>query len=186
MAKQKTPEQKAQHAERERLRRAANRDEYNAKMRERRREKGEHVRALDRARYEHDPKVRAQKLEAAKRIREMNPEEVAKYQKVYRETNAETLRAYGIARHYRDNYGMTIEQRDEMLVSQGGACAICSVQIAFDKNRSAHVDHCHATGKVRAILCKDCNPGLGWFRDSPELLRAAAAYIEKHRGVSLA
>jgi hypothetical protein len=43
-----------------------------------------------------------------------------------------------------------------------------------------HVDHCHQTGHVRALLCTGCNSGLGAFRDSPERLREAAAYIEHH------
>ena len=43
------------------------------------------------------------------------------------------------------------------------------------------VDHCHATGKVRGLLCHPCNAGLGFYRDDPRLMREAAAYIERSR-----
>jgi hypothetical protein len=46
--------------------------------------------------------------------------------------------------------------------------------------RSMPVDHSHATGKVRALLCTSCNRGLGFFKDSPELLIEAAKYLELH------
>jgi hypothetical protein len=43
-----------------------------------------------------------------------------------------------------------------------------------------HIDHNHLTGKTRALLCDKCNVGLGSFRDNPDLLRKAAAYLEFH------
>ena len=68
-------------------------------------------------------------------------------------------------------YGITFEQYTAMLAAQAGGCAICG------KSEKLRVDHCHATGKVRGILCHGCNIGLGVFLDSPELLRLAAAYV---------
>jgi hypothetical protein len=61
-----------------------------------------------------------------------------------------------------------------MLEAQGGVCAICRAAPA------AHVDHDHATGEVRALLCFNCNGGLGQFRDDPFLLHVAAFYVEHH------
>ena len=72
-------------------------------------------------------------------------------------------------------YRITKEQHDAMHVAQGGRCAICRVAIA---GSNCHVDHDHATGKVRGLLCETCNPGLGCFRDDPLRLRAAIAYLE--------
>jgi hypothetical protein len=57
-------------------------------------------------------------------------------------------------------------------------CKICQSRLT---GRTCHVDHCHTTGVVRGVLCNTCNPGLGFFRDDPRLLRRAADYIEKHR-----
>lgn len=62
---------------------------------------------------------------------------------------------------------------------QGGRCAIC--QVVLGTGRQVHLDHDHATGQVRALLCRDCNVGLGCMHDDPETLRAAASYIEAHR-----
>jgi len=61
---------------------------------------------------------------------------------------------------------------------QGWKCSICRSRLT---KRTSHVDHCHSTGVVRSVLCNTCNPGLGFFRDDPRLLRRAATYIEKHR-----
>jgi hypothetical protein len=78
-------------------------------------------------------------------------------------------------RHYlKKKYGITDETYAEMLESQGGRCAIC----ARGCRRRLAVDHCHATGRVRGLLCASCNLGIGKFGDSPELLLAAAIYVE--------
>lgn len=63
----------------------------------------------------------------------------------------------------------------EQLKEQRGKCALCS------KRKASSVDHCHTSGKVREILCNQCNLALGLFNDSPELLRAAADYIDHWR-----
>jgi hypothetical protein len=61
-----------------------------------------------------------------------------------------------------------------MLAAQGGLCAICKVA------PGGHVDHDHETGAVRALLCFNCNGGLGQFKDNPEVLHAAAYYVQFH------
>ncbi len=68
---------------------------------------------------------------------------------------------------------MSLEDYDAMFALQGRTCAIC-------RKRSAKrlcVDHCHVTRKVRGLLCKKCNFGLGHFSD--DLVEAAAAYLRK-------
>jgi hypothetical protein len=81
-------------------------------------------------------------------------------------------------------YGVTIDQYDAMLTEQDGRCRICGDPPDPNGKRAAsrlHVDHDHVTGKVRGLLCLSCNVGVGHFRDDLERLRAAVAYIERHR-----
>jgi hypothetical protein len=76
--------------------------------------------------------------------------------------------------HLKRRYGITAAEADEMLEQQGGLCAICKAAPAV------HVDHDHAAGKVRALLCFNCNGGLGQFKDNPVALHAAAYYVQLH------
>lgn len=69
-----------------------------------------------------------------------------------------------------------------MLAAQDGVCAICRNGEASKSNRGHRrrrltVDHDHETGQVRGLLCSGCNLALGGFRDSPDLLLAAASYL---------
>lgn len=77
-------------------------------------------------------------------------------------------------------YGLTQAGYETILAGQGMACAICK-QVPAKGIRLA-VDHSHTTGKVRGLLCQGCNAGLGMFRDNPERLEAAMAYLGKNQG----
>lgn len=79
-------------------------------------------------------------------------------------------------------YGITLDDEIAMLEEQGGKCAICRHRVG--KGRERHIDHDHATGKVRGVLCLRCNSALALVGESPTVLEAMAAYIEKHRVVS--
>lgn len=71
-------------------------------------------------------------------------------------------------------YGISEEQRQQMLKQQNERCAICGLKRPLD------VDHNHDTGVVRQLLCRKCNQGLGLFNENPALLSKAAAYLEKY------
>ena len=83
----------------------------------------------------------------------------------------------------RSQYGIEWETVVHMHAGQGGGCAICARAVSLNlaltgaKAKSIRIDHCHATGKVRGLLCDWCNVGLGRFFDNPELLTKAADYI---------
>lgn len=85
--------------------------------------------------------------------------------------------AYRLAKH-----GITRQQWQEMFNAQQGGCALCG---ASSKGWSTlgrlHVDHCHKTGRVRALLCGDCNTAIGRFGDDPMRLRQAAEYLERYQ-----
>ena len=73
-------------------------------------------------------------------------------------------------------YGITPEQRDQMLIDQDYKCGICECCI---EGKNAHLDHCHASGKIRKMLCWNCNGGLGNFKDNQELLMKAISYLNE-------
>lgn len=92
-----------------------------------------------------------------------------------------------IARHKKwETFGLPLEKYAEMGESQKWLCAICDMPETSPATVSREikelcVDHCHDTNVIRGLLCNNCNRGLGLFRDSPELLRKAAAYLDPHK-----
>lgn len=85
----------------------------------------------------------------------------------------------------RRKYKMTEDEYQEILIAQGGVCAICREPETKVHRDGALcrlvVDHSHATGDVRALLCSFCNAGLGLFKDDPLRLLAAARYLDGPR-----
>lgn len=80
-----------------------------------------------------------------------------------------------------ERYGMTAADFSAMMARQHGRCACCGARIDSGGARDAHVDHCHATGKVRGLLCGHCNSALGFARESAATLYQMAAYLELDR-----
>lgn len=77
-------------------------------------------------------------------------------------------------KHY---FGITMEQYRKLLKSQKDVCAICSQP---EQKKLLAVDHDHRTGKIRGLLCSNCNMGLGKFKDDKELLKKAVLYLLVH------
>ncbi|MFI2736126.1 endonuclease VII domain-containing protein [Streptomyces sp. NPDC018711] len=63
-----------------------------------------------------------------------------------------------------------------MIRAQGGLCIICL------RAPAVHVDHCHKTGRVRGVLCFNCNTGIGLLKERPDRIRRAIRYLEGTRG----
>lgn len=117
--------------------------------------------------------------ECRRRYYNDNREYFARKHAEWSRKNAEHVRVY--LRNYtrQRRYGVSPEQVEQMLASQGGACAICRTTEPGGHGNTWHVDHNHTTGDVRGVLCSTCNTALGQFRDSPEILLAAIRYLLK-------
>ena len=112
------------------------------------------------------------------------------YRRWWRETNRdkerEHQREYQRARYQSDpnvrrkasrrnlyyNYGITPEEYDAIEAAQFGRCAACGI-----KSDRLQVDHCHDTGKIRGLLCGNCNSALGHAKDDVDRLMALVAYL---------
>ncbi len=85
-------------------------------------------------------------------------------------------------RNLKHRFGVDLEWYEEQFKKQNYSCAICETKT----NKTAgerqfwnfSVDHCHESGKIRGILCNNCNRALGLFQDNPELLKKAVNYVE--------
>ncbi len=86
-------------------------------------------------------------------------------------------------RHTRTNLAWKGVDKAEAWKEQQGRCAIC--RLPFKNSKDAHRDHCHAFHMRRDLLCSACNSGLGRFKDNSNILRRAAAYIEKWHSVHI-
>lgn len=107
-----------------------------------------------------------------------------KKRKAWRESNPVRQQQSNRNRQLLKRYGMTLDDYEEMFNQQGRKCGICGVTENYSGNTgprkdwSFSVDHCHETGKVRGLLCNDCNRALGLFKDSVELLDKAKAWLD--------
>ena len=90
------------------------------------------------------------------------------------------LKAAEVSRrsYLKKTWGMSLEQFNELNISQNGLCAICKINADI-----LHIDHNHSTGKIRALLCNNCNRGIGHLKESTEILNAAIDYIRDHSNI---
>lgn len=134
-----------------------------------------------------------QKAENRERMRAYNlanRASIAAKARVYRAANKEVIavrkkegydQAAQRRRNLKAHYGMSDEDFSEMLGEQMGCCKGCGCSFRMSKPLGAdtcHIDHDHKTGKVRGLLCSNCNSALGHVKDSPATMRRLAAYVE--------
>jgi len=122
-----------------------------------------------RAKYYQEHKERSRELRRQWNIN--NPE---KYKASFIETpeKKRQRRIYTIKK----KYDLAYKEWEGLWYSQDGRCAICDKFIKYPKDIC--VDHNHKTGKIRGLLCKECNLGIGCFFDKPELTKLATEYLK--------
>lgn len=79
----------------------------------------------------------------------------------------------------RTNFGIGLARYEEMLAAQNGLCAACGGENQVAHRRLA-VDHCHRTGRMRALLCGNCNTAIGLVHESVDRLNALITYLRTH------
>lgn len=104
-----------------------------------------------------------------------------RYDEQYRKSNPEKMRQkykeyikkHGREKHLK-SYGLSVEKYNEMYKEQNGLCLICEIP-----SEKLFVDHDHKKGDVRGLLCRNCNSGLGFFLDTPNILVSAIKYLNR-------
>ena len=142
-----------------------------------------HIRAKRHA-YNASPHGRA----LAKRRYDRNRAKMLAQMKAATDRKKEQLGKEGWSRYIasvtlKTRYGITLEEKEQMMLDQGNKCLICNIKFTdcFNCNTTPAVDHCHITGSIRGILCNKCNRGLGCYDDSISLHASAARYLYKHK-----
>jgi hypothetical protein len=133
--------------------------------------------------------------EYAKKYRSENEKEIKIYEKNYKLKNKDKITIQS-KENYQENiekrrwsrikriYGITEKEYNEMLNNQNNVCSIC----LQSERRKAHngnvcnlsIDHNHKTGKIRGLLCHDCNVAIGHFDDNSETLERAIKYLKNN------
>lgn len=126
-----------------------------------------------RRRKGHEPQCKPCQNIRMARWRESNPGVHAAYSRRYYERDGIHGR---YEKHLKQTYGIDFQIFTQMLLGQSGRCLIC-----LRPMRRANVDHDHATGAVRGLLCTSCNSALGLFADDTTRLQSAISYLLAHR-----
>lgn len=110
-----------------------------------------------------------------------NKERYLENSKITYQKNKEKLRDLA----YQRKFGITIEEYNNLFDLQKGVCKLCNCPETKVNRKSTGlvkrlaVDHCHSSGKVRGLLCQDCNVGLGSFKDNIEVIQKAIEYLKE-------
>lgn len=86
-------------------------------------------------------------------------------------------REIGRKKVYKQRYGISWEEKLEMIKEQNGICLICS-SLLLEEGNTTCIDHCHKTNKIRGIICGHCNSLLGYAKDDVTILQSAINYLK--------
>ena len=110
-----------------------------------------------------------------------NKDRLQGYRVKWRKKFPDNNRRYFRNRHLIKKYGITQDQYEVLYKQQGGICAICGGMPDITRHGITRlaIDHDHATGKIRGLLCNNCNAGMGIIGDTVEHLERAAEYLKR-------
>lgn len=108
-----------------------------------------------------------------------NKNKISELNKIYREKNKEKIQEYHIMR----NYGITLFEKQQMILNQNNKCKICKNE--FKNSKDTHIDHDHGTRKVRGLLCSGCNRMLGFINDNINTLQNAISYLRNKGEITI-
>ena len=83
-------------------------------------------------------------------------------------------------KHLQYQYGISIEEYSMLAARQDNKCATCGKPAEETHRKRLFVDHCHSTGKIRGLLCQQCNTALGMVNDDISKLSALISYLMEH------
>ena len=144
-----------------------------AAAKKQREEDPEAVRAVKRT-YHQKHRLRLNAARAKRRWANLAADRAA------RKSHYDRNRPLYFAKMLRAKYGITAEDYARMAHEQELKCAICRSELRLDRN--THVDHDHETQEIRGLLCHHCNVAIGQFREDPERLMRAVAYLQERSG----
>lgn len=124
-------------------------------------------------------KNKADKAEYQRKWRVENPEKARLLWKDWEEKNNFSAKENNRRWHLR-KYGMTEEDYNELLIIQGGLCAICK---KLPTEKYFVIDHCHNSLKIRGLIHRTCNTAIGLLNDDANLVRLALEYLEKNNAL---
>lgn len=100
--------------------------------------------------------------------------------KAWQSRNPARIYAYQRKHHLKKKYGISVEDYNRTLLQQGGGCAVCGAMATDSLGRKLSVDHNHATGKARGLLCSRCNRAVADLREDRKIAKRMVEYLTKY------
>ena len=122
-----------------------------------------------------------------KKYKEENKEKLEVASLLWKKNNPDKVKQYQRTSNLRKNFGLSMDEYEQMIAKQNNLCGICEKPETFIHHQTKEtarlaVDHCHKTNKVRKLLCKSCNTALGLFKDDIGVMENAVQYLKDHNG----
>ena len=121
------------------------------------------------------------KKDSQKKYRAEHKEHLKECRKKYYTENKEKIDTDKRKSALKNNFGITIEQFNEMSKNQDNRCGICNNLFTVGKPFNPNIDHNHVTNKIRGLLCGQCNRSIGLLRDNPVIIKNAIKWITERK-----